>query len=64
MTTTVIVEAHCGENTEVLVTGGDLNKFEPDFQYVIFDGQKVTVYVHDTVVVGVYERPKKVSRDA
>lgn len=52
MTTTVTVEAHCDEKTEVVVDHS--NRL-----VVIQDGQKYSVHVYDDQKVVVFERPKE-----
>ena len=53
MTTSVVVEAHCNERTQVRIRRSD---GQPDT--VIHDGQRREFFVHDDVTVAVREEPK------
>lgn len=55
MTTTVTVQAHCSEKTEVVVT---VESGAGDEQLILQDGQSVERYVYDDRVIWVRERGK------
>lgn len=56
MTTTVIVEAHCDDKTEVSIVRGSENTGE---SYVLQDGETKELYVYDDFQITVREVPKQ-----
>jgi len=54
MTTNVTVEAHCDDETEVVI---DVTNETVGEQSILKDGESKTVYVYDDLVVAVSERP-------
>jgi len=57
MTTTVTVEAHCADTTEVQITISN-DGTAADDAIIIQNGEKRVVYVHDLKSVHVQEVPK------
>lgn len=56
MTTNVIIQAHCSEDKEVVVSMQDGNYGE---NHILQDGEETTLYAFDERVITVAERAKK-----
>ena len=56
MTTTVKVEAHCDQNTEVQIAVSNSNKTET---FTLNDKDTFSGYVYDNMVISVREVPKQ-----